>query len=467
MTLVSSGTIALQDAGTNTSSSQQTHYLNANLVIGNRTAVCYIRVRENDGEPGVGPFYFSFDLVNGTQYGYSITTGTTAKTPMADTNPVTGSFTSSSTSGYTQDFGYAEWESVASDDYSSMELTQSNAGGWDFGGGNGNIGSLGGQTTAGLGVTLANGTTYTCNMIAWQRNAASGHAAANDTANRGNYLALGFSSSAMPNTDAGAFKEITVNGVTFQRSDAKQFDGYENGGGSFWRWEPTDAQLTTMGTSGTVNVKLSSATTTGTFNNGIAEEFGGNDSSNVAISDYYRGGTHVPSTASSNIPANGEIAFSDFYGTSDIVVPSNIHETALVAGQTGGYGYALSGYSTVQNIGSVTDGTITTFDSSSNTFSIRELRSFASSTGATTGGSLIFSVESSSVSASNAGFTTLKLWLNQNTSSGNPDHTFTRTNATYSGSGNIRAWSWSISNSNGIYNTFFGSTATNYYMEIV
>ena len=222
-----------------------------------------------------------------------------------------------------------------------------------------------------------------------------------------------------------------------------------------------------MGTSGTVNVKLSSASTTGTFNNGIAEEFGGADSSDVRISHYYRGGTHVPSTASANIPTSGEIAFSDFYGTSDIVVPSSIHSTALVSGQTGGYGYALSGYSTVQNIGSITDGTITTFDSSSNTFTVRELRSFASSTGATTGGSLIFSVQSSSVSASNAGFTTLKLWLSQNTNSGNPDHTFTRTNATYSGSGNIRAWSWSVSNSNGIYNTFFGNTATNYYMEII
>ena len=468
MTLVSSGTIALQDAGTNTTSSQQTHYLNANLVIGNRSATCYIRVQETDPEPGVGPFYQSYDLVSGTQYGYSITTGTSAKTPMADTNPVISGFTNSSTSGYTQDFGYDEWEDVADNDYTYLETSRSTAGGWDFGGGNGNIGSLAGLTTTGVGVTLANGTTYTCNMIAWQRNSAQGHAAADDTANRGNYLALGFSSSAMPNTDAGAFKEITVNGVTFQRSDAKQFDGYENGGGSFWRWEPTDAQLTTMGTSGTVNVKLSSATTTGTFNNGIAEEFGGNDSSNVAISDYYRGGTHVPSTASSNIPASGEIAFSDFYGTSDIVVPSNIHETALVAGQTGGYGYALSGYSTVQSIGSITDGTITTFDSSSNTFSVRELRSFASSTGATSG-SLIFSVESSSVAASNAGFTTLKLWLNQNTSSGTPDHTFSRTTGSYSGSGNVRVWSWSVSVSSGsVYSTFFGSTnTTNYYMELV
>ena len=464
MTLVSSGTIALQDAGTNTSSSQQTHYLNADLVIGNRTAVCYIRVQENDGEPGVGPFYFSYDLVNGTQYGYSITTGTSAKTPMADTNPVTGSYNSSSTSGYTQDFGYDEWESVASDDYTVMETTRSNSGGWDFGGGNGNIGSLGGQTTGGIGVTLANGTTYTCNMIAWQRNTASGHAAANDTANRGNYLALGFSSNGVPNTDAGGFKEITVNGVTFQRSAAKQYDGYENGGGSFWRWEPTDAQITSMGTSGTVNVKLSSASTTITANNGIAEEFGGNDSDNVAISHYYRGGTYVPSTASSNIPTSGEIAFSDFYGTSDIVVPSNIHATSLTAGQTGGYGFAQSGYT--QTIGLIADDSITTFNGASG-YLVYGLYGFASDTSATSG-SIGLQIFKNGSTSSNAGFTSLKLWLNQSTGSGSPDLTLTRTNATYAGSSGNNTWTWSVSVSTGsIYSTYFGTGANNYYMELV
>ena len=82
---------------------------------------------------------------------------------------------------------------------------------------------------------------------------------------------------------------------------------------------------------------------------------------------------------------------------------------------------------------------------------------------------MIFSVESSSVAASNAGFTTLKLWLNQNTSSGTPDHTFSRTTGSYSGSGNVRVWSWSVSVSSGsVYSTFFGSTnTTNYYMELV
>lgn len=464
MTLVSSGTIALQDAGTNTSSSQQTHYLNANLVIGNRTAVCYVRVQENDGEPGVGPFYFSYDMVNGTQYGYSITTGTSAKTPMADTNPVTGSPNSSSTSGYTQDFGYVEWEGVADNDWTYLETTRSSYGGWDFGGGNGNIGSLGGQTTGGIGVTLANGTTYTCNMLAWQRNTASGHGAADDTGNRGNYLALGFSSTGVPNTDAGGFKEITVNGVTFQRSDAKQYDGYENGGGSFWRWEPTDAQLTTMGTSGTVNVKLSSASTTGTFNNGIAEEFGGADSSDVRISHYYRGGTHVPSTASANIPTSGTIKFSDFYGTSDIVVPSTIHSTSLTVGTTGGYGFVQSGYS--QSIGSISDATITTFDSTSG-YSIYALYGFASDTSATSG-SLILQVFKSGSTASNAGFTTLKLWLNQSTNSGTADYTFSRTSATYSGSSGNRTWTWSVSPGTSVYATFFGGTnGTNYYMELV
>ena len=299
-----------------------TDYFDETITIGNRSAVCYVRVRETDPEPGVGPFYRSYDMVNGTQYGYSKTTGTSAKTPMADTNPVT-SFGSSSTSGYNQDFGYDEWEAVADNDWSNLESTYSSNGGWDFGGGNGSLGSITNGSSSGVTYSDAAGTTRTINMIAWQKNTASGHGAANDTASRGNYLALGMDAGI--NTDT-AFYQITVNGVTFLRSAADQYDGYENGGGAFWRWTPTDAQIDSMGTSGTVNVKLSSAQTTSVKNNGIAEEFGGEVSSsstggNVHLSHYYRNAPEgfVSSNASTNIPADGsnvEIRFSDFWGTS-------------------------------------------------------------------------------------------------------------------------------------------------------
>jgi len=270
-------------------------------------------------------------MVNGTQYGYSISTGTSAKVPMCDTNPVISFGTSSTTSGYTQDFGYDYWESVASDDWTVLETTHSNAGGWNFGSGNGSLGSITNGTTSGVTYQDASGTTRTVNMIAWQKNTASGTGAANDTANRGNYLALGMA--AGTNVD-NTFYQITVNGVTFLRSNAISYDGYENGGGVWWHWEPTDAQIDSMGTSGTVNVKLSSASTTTVKNNGIAEEFGGEVASsstggNVHLSHYYRNAPegYVSSNASTNIPADGsnvEIRFSDFWGTS-FVAGATVH----------------------------------------------------------------------------------------------------------------------------------------------
>ena len=329
MTLVngSSFPIALNDptdsAGVaNPSTTSGTDYLDETITIGSRSAVCHVRIKENDPEPGVGPFYRSYDMVNGTQRGYSISTGTSAKVPMADTNPVTGFGTSSTTSGYNQDFGYDYWEAIADNDWTVLETTHSNAGGWDFGGGNGTLGSITNGTTSGVTYQDASGTTRTVNMIAWQLNTASGTGAANDTANRGNYLALGMA--AGTNSD-NTFYQITVNGVTFLRSNAISYDGYENGGGVWWHWEPTDAQITSMGTSGTVNVKLSSAQTTSTKNNGIAEEFGGEVSSsstggNVRLSHYYRNAPegYVSTNASTNIPADGsnvEIRFSDFWNT--------------------------------------------------------------------------------------------------------------------------------------------------------
>lgn len=345
--------LALQNAGTDVTTTGQTHYLNETITVGSRSATCYIRVTEQDSEPGVGPFYYSYDLVSGTQYGYSIATGTSAKVPIADTNPLTGSFTNSATTGYTQDFGYDEWESVASDDYLAEESTRSSAGGWDYGGGNGTLGSMTNATSSGKSVTLGNGSTYTINMIAWQKNSASGPKAADDTANRGNYLALGISSTTGESTSM--FHEITVNGVTFTRSSRKQFDGYENGGGAFWRWEPTDAQIDSMNNnSGTVNVKISSTSSTQTFTNGIAEEFGGADSSNVTLSHYYKGapeGYVVDGTGTSGIPSDGSVnlSFSDFYGASYVAPEIALLVNPGLYTSTANYVY---GYSTGQTTNS-------------------------------------------------------------------------------------------------------------------
>ena len=50
------------------------------------------------------------------------------------------------------------------------------------------------------------------------------------------------------------------------------------------------------------------------FNTDIVGEFGG--STPHSLSEYYRGGANVPSGVT-DVPASGEIQFSDFYGTSN------------------------------------------------------------------------------------------------------------------------------------------------------
>ena len=54
----------------------------------------------------------------------------------------------------------------------------------------------------------------------------------------------------------------------------------------------------------------------------IQDEFGG--SNPIAINEYYKGGSNVPSTtANSSIPTSGEIAFDDFYGGNDATSSSS------------------------------------------------------------------------------------------------------------------------------------------------
>ncbi len=63
----------------------------------------------------------------------------------------------------------------------------------------------------------------------------------------------------------------------------------------------------------------------------IQDEFGG--SNPIAINEYYKGGTNVPSTSTnSSIPTSGEISFDDFYGGSD----TTTSPTSSSGGNNGG-----------------------------------------------------------------------------------------------------------------------------------
>ena len=125
--------------------------------------------------------------------------------------------------------------------------------------------------------------------------------------------------------------EIITSGgttVTINRSDLS-YDSSENGD-TWWYMSggSSDSEWTTIGNLGTptsgstytIKVYGPTTTTTVTTNTGIAEEFGGADSSDVKMSDYYKGassGYVNTGTGTTNIPTSGsEISFSDFYGSS-------------------------------------------------------------------------------------------------------------------------------------------------------
>lgn len=159
-------------------------------------------------------------------------------------------------------------------------------------------------------------------------------------------------------------------------------------------------------------------------------------------------------------------SLSEFYNY-DHDLTTNIHATSLTNGNTGGYGFARSGF-LISSFGSISDATISSFDGAS-TFSITALHSHATSSSATSGTITFRVVNSSGSGASNSGFTTLKLWLQQSNDSGSPDLTLSRSTASYSGSGGTRTWIWNVSvSSSSVYFTYFGgNNAYSYFMEIV
>lgn len=74
----------------------------------------------------------------------------------------------------------------------------------------------------------------------------------------------------------------------------------------------------------------------------IQDEFGG--SNPIAISEYYKGGSNVPSTtANSSIPTSGEISFDDFYGGDDSTSTSTTSSSGGGGGGGGGGGCLVYG----------------------------------------------------------------------------------------------------------------------------
>lgn len=272
--------------------------------------------------------------------------------------------------------------------------------------------------------------------------------------------------------------EIITNGgttVTINRSDLS-YDSSENGD-TFWYMSASSGtnynnigSLGTPSSGTTYTIKVYGPSVTTTSNTGIAEEFGGADSSDVKMSDYYKGaasGYVNTGTGTANIPTSGSpISFSDFYGASYVsnvlsaveIQPAAKYE--LIAGPRGGnYEHILHGLghqhlethqtsytsmsSTTNNDsaqGSVVGSpNLATFGVSSSFGTLRSmLHGTFGPAGAT---SFIILIVGQTGSNSNAGFTTLTI-----TRSGMTTLTLTRANADdynyYTADGGTRLWRW-------------------------
>lgn len=425
MTIIASGALALQDLGTNTSSTVDNVRLNTSFTAGVDGLLQQKQLNE------IGDGQFSVTTVwQGDAYGF-----------------VSNMFSSSYIHSVFQLYngpGFGSWA------YSSQS----------------NIGSLGTS-----GYLSGDGTSRTIGGVFWGLPDAS--------PNNVRLFIFALNGTGVTNTDTAAWSkiEVTTSGgtvVTINRSDLS-YDSSENGD-SWWWWKGSSGTMyTNVGNLGTPSsssytLKVISGTTTATLNNGIAEEFGGNDSSNVKMSDYYKGaasGYVNTGAGTSGIPTSGAIAFSDFYGASYVantltaveVQPAAKYQ--MVSGPRGGnYEHMLHGlgasylethqtsYSSLSSTtnndsaqgSAVGSPNLATFGVSSSFGTLRSmLHGTYGPAGAT---SFIILIVGQTGSNSNSGFTTLTI-----TRSGMTTLTLTRANADdynyYSADGGTRLWRWS------------------------
>ena len=266
----------------------------------------------------------------------------------------------------------------------------------------------------------------------------------------------------VPNTD-NTFKSLKLTGsgttYTFNRSSA-HYSSSSNGC-TAWAWEYNSTSsnngIDSLYTSGTSGFEIMGPDTTVTVNNGIAEEFGGADSSNVALSDYYRtpGGTLHDTVG---IPTSGQIKFSDFLGKTKADIVTSIMGASMTAGFSSSQYHQSSGFNASQGSASNTNlsGTV------------------MGQTGVTctqaynTNGTMYLKFEKSGFTGTftNTGWTSINFYLDQHTNSGSPDLTILRTAFTFTSPSGIAYYSYAGSYAIATY--FGGSTALkDYFVEIL
>ena len=440
MTILSSGALGLQDAGANPSSSVLIDTGFGNFSMSADTSFGLHRPYQSyfDGEANSYD-YANDQVVDGTAYVYK----KSSSSIYSDTNHRILFF---NYAGYTSYLGkglishmnsqYASGQSYVS---TRLGLNASSSS---------TLGSLSIHTYSDV-----TGTSRTINSIGAIQNT-HGDSGTGSSQNEGNMVWLSIDGNAPNSSDT--FHQVVIydssgNGMTLPRSAAEYiYDGTH----STWTWyNNSDAIISFVNWANASRLYMTRSGST-TFNNGIAEEMGGADSSNVTASHYYKGGTFHNTDG---IPTSGALAFSDFYGKT--FAANQLHSTTWVAGYANVYGYVNSGYN--QTFGSMTDNTFNLSDGKA--VKIITLQNLNQQT-------LYFIIQpqSGSMTFTNGGWSQIKVWRNQSNNSGTPTLTLNRTDMTYSAPNNgttSAQANWYISGSYAV-GTYFGAASTNCFLEI-
>jgi len=429
MTIISSGQIALQDGGTNPSTTVENKLYDNTMTSGVDALLEIIRKYELPG----GDSFDDFDEWRGDLYGFN------------------SSFITTSLAG----------NSI----FNFLGQAGSGVPAGTFRGSS--VSNIGTATTA---FTDGGGTSRTIKGIMW--GIPDGSPSPNNTSK---WLIFALSGTGISNSDT-TFKSIKItkpsgSQQTFTRSSASEYSSTTNGS-TAWAWEVESSGTTTidnLGTSGSGwDIEIFGSDITTTLNNGIAEEMGGDDSSNVKMSDYYSPGTFIGSGLS-GVPSSGQIKFSDFYGKTHIGLVTSAVEIQpaakyeLISGPRG-YSYEAILHGFGQTYSNTYDSTIGTVNSNISSSiktdsaqgsvigspdltlwgpaagTIGTLRSIMhSSSGPNQSTDNVIMIVEGTGSNSNAGFTNLTA-----TRSGMTTLTLARSSATYyySSTNTTRIWLW-------------------------
>ena len=339
-----------------------------------------------------------------------------------------------------------------------------------------------GGTSNGNTFVDSSGTTRTITAALWGIPNSTSPSPNNNT----RWFLLAINGTSVPNSD-NTFDKVVFSsatgsaGSTFDRTGATVRSSSDNGS-TVWLWEydttnaynSIDYGLGANSTAKTFKVHL--AQTTVSLNNGIAEEMGGADSSNVTMSHYFAGGTYTPSGIDGIPTAGSQIKFSDFFGKTYNVS----HGTVIVPDfftYGGGYvyytnsGYDFQGYSgetsTITDANFPNTGTISFGGLTRNANDIQITRaSFFNVNDSTNAG--IFALEMRDYSSdrgttwTNTGWDTLEVYLDQSNDSGTPDFTFAREDASFTKStfstSMQGAWTWA--GTYGLFSAAMGNSTT-------